>query len=69
MSDLYHVSAFAKKGLETHFWDGMMKIPGKPNLADGWLSHIREVVRDLIAVNSCQSIEVSAVTIISISRL
>jgi hypothetical protein len=65
---LYHVCAFAGVGLKTIWHDGMVLLP-EPNLADGWLPRLREVTRDIIAVENCVQLPVEDVTIVSISRL
>jgi hypothetical protein len=65
---LYHVCAWVETGAGSVLHDSMYDLP-KPNLADGWLSKLREVIHDFVAVDTGRRFPVESVTIISISSL
>lgn len=65
---LYHVSAFIDHGGGFTLHDAMYELP-TPNLADGWLPKLREVIHDFVAVEKGRQFPIGAVTIISIHPL
>jgi len=65
---LYHVSAYIQHDFGATLHDGMYDLP-TPNLADGWLPKVREVIHDFVAADTGKRFPVEAVTIISISPL
>jgi len=65
---LYHVSAYINHGCTSTLHDCMYDLP-TPNLADGWLPKLREVIHDFVAADTGRRFPVEAVTIISISPL
>jgi hypothetical protein len=65
---LYHVSAWVQTRATDVLHDSMYDLP-TPNLADGWLPKLREVIHDCVAVDTGRQFPVEAVTIISISPL
>ena len=65
---LYHVSAYIEHDFGCILHDCMYELP-RPNLADGWLPKLREVIHDCVAADTGKRFPVEAVTIISISPL
>jgi len=65
---LYHVCAYIDHKYKCILHDSMYDLP-KPNLADGWLPQLREVIHDCVAADTGRQFPVEAVTIISISPL
>jgi hypothetical protein len=65
---LYHISAWIETGSTTVLHDSMYDLP-TPNLADGWLPKVREVIHDFVAADTGRRFPVESVTIISISPL
>jgi hypothetical protein len=65
---LYHVSAMINVGVGTAWHDGMYMLP-EPNLADGWLPRLRELIHDDVSIQTGRQFAVNDVTIISISPL
>ena len=68
MRRLYHVSAMIDVGVGNVWHDSMYMLP-EPNLADGWLPRLREVIHDVVSVQTGRQFAVNDVTIISISPL
>jgi len=65
---LYHISAYVNHDLGYTLHDSMYELP-KPNLAESWLPRVREVIHDVVTVETGRTFPISAVTIISISPL